>query len=232
MGTYAWVLALVLAVPFASASDPLNEPVCDETLGCFGAGACVADVTCVPPLCNPNLRCTSEVSGTGSGCSVNETIDGETCATYVALGGGTDRHTTVPGVGNVGTNGLMLVVSTSEGHVSASNLPNTWIAPGAELSASAADGEPATTGVGVYRSDVDVEGDSGLPATPATSPRHRYTQVALDVHHRSAVAGEQGIVVGIVLLDLAPEGCFVRSPGATVKDTTCREAVEDLTRLL
>lgn len=219
----AYALALLLlAAPLAMAADPLNEQVCDETLGCVGVGTCVTDV-CVPSPCDPTLGCRGDVTAVRSGCAANETITGQTCGTYVSVGAGTRRQTSAPLVGEVGRNDASAQVGLTDGRVLSSNLPNTWISPDAAVDLTVAGVHAGRTSVALYRSDIALEGEGPFPATPVTTSSHQFSQLALAVSHEGDVAGTQDATVAVLFLDLAPEGCFVRSTVATVPDVECSD---------
>lgn len=223
MGRIPLVVALILlAVPVGAAQDPVNEPVCDEAIGCVGVGTCVETV-CLPRVCDPNVECASDIGGSRSECAENVTIDGTTCSTSVGAAFGTRRQTSVPVVGDVGENGVAFAVVATDGHVFAQNLPNTWIAPAVESDGTLAGRRLGSTSVGLYRSDITVDGQGPLPQTPLT-PGHQFSQIALEARNDGGPAGSHEIVIGLILLDLVPESCFARSTTGAIEDVTCPRA--------
>lgn len=203
------MLAFIVAAtsaPGASASDPFYDPLCVGE-ACAGAGTCVLDVGCAPRGCDVAVSCRGAVGPVGDECAVNETIDGRTCAVYAGVdmdaGGGT----------RVG-----FMIEASEGSVEAFNLFNSWAAPGAEADASILGTEVGRAFVYVYRSDISTEGPRGGPVgTIAPYENHTWTQIGV----AGGLDGGPDVLVGIVLLDFAPEGCFVRSPSASAPGVEC-----------
>lgn len=131
---------------------------------------------------------------------MNMTIDGETCQVVVGFGG----ETNAPG------NGGWVGVALSEGDVNAFNLQNAWISPSAQVSAHSAGQDGGTTSIGLYRSDIETE-----------DATHRWSQIALVVHHDAGPTGGESIVAGLYFLDDAPDGCFIRSHGSGDADLMC-----------
>lgn len=209
-------LALLLA-PFALASDPFAPRVCDAALGCVGPGPCVADVYCQATLCDPALECKGSFDADLT-CGTNATYAGETCQRRVTVGGAAGRSATVPVVGETRPAPVGAGVVLTDGNVTGRNLPNAWLSHAAYVSLPGA-GETSVT---VYRSVIGVDGspdDVDLFLFPQED--HTFTEVGLAVRHGSPGAGRADLVVGLVLLDLAPEGCFVRSSTGFGPDYSC-----------
>lgn len=213
------VALMLLAMPPAAAEDPLNEPVCDEAVGCVGVGACAASV-CIPRVCDPSVECGSDLAGARSVCADNASIDGVTCSTSVGANLGTRRQTSAPVVGEVGENRVGVALVATDGHVFASHLPNAWIAPGVEAHGAVAGRDLGRTSAGAYRSDIQTDGTGRLPDTEVTSAGHQFSTLALQARHDGGPAGDAQLVVGLVLLDLAPEGCFARASHG-IREVTC-----------
>lgn len=221
-----FLILLALAAPTAVAADPFHEPVCVSTATCVGAGTCVSSAACLPRGCEPAADCSAS-AGDMSVCSVNVSIDGETCQTAVALDAHRDGHHVTDGV-DVAGSGLVLAVTLTDGSVDGYNLQNVWITPAVEAGLVVAGMDAGYTAIGAYRSDIDTEGPRGGPyGLVAPGYEHTWTQLSVVATNSGGDAGPQDIQVSVWLLDYAPDGCHVRSPSGRGVDLACPR-VQDL----
>lgn len=203
-----WII--LLAAPLAVADDPFRDQVCPDTESCVGPGMCT-EWGCVPRSCQPLVYCRSVLTSTQE-CEVNLTIDGETCQLVAGLGARSNDH----------RNEFWVAASLTNGNVDAFNLPNTWITPAIEASASVAGVETGDVSVGVYRSDILTEGPrGGVLGAVSPSPEHQWTHLAFEIHQGDGATAGNDIVVGIYFLDSAPDGCYARSSASTVPLFEC-----------
>lgn len=203
-----------MVAPFAAATDPFGDEICFDEDSCVGAGSCY-DPLCVPQHCQPIVDCRGEVGPDAVGCAVNTTIDGRTCQAYAGIGVQDERHLALPLWGDASGTSVGAAVAVTNGSVYAQNLPNTWLSPSAQVEANALGLDLGTFSAGAYRSDIVTEGPrGGIYGEIAPSPDHTWTELAFFVRHDGGPAGtSEGIVVAIWLLDLMPDGCFVRGLG-------------------
>lgn len=210
---------LALAAPSAVAADPFRDAVCVTGSTCVGAGTCTP-AACVPRSCEPVVDCYGS-AGDASVCSVNVSIDGETCQTEVAVGAQRDGLHAADGV-DVDGSGALVAVTVTDGSVEAYNLQNVWITPAAELGLDVAGVDAGYTTVGVYRSDIDTEGPRGGPyGMIAPSSEHTWTQLSVVASNSGGEGGTQDVQVSLWLLDYVPEGCHVRSPSGRGVELAC-----------
>ncbi|HET6405163.1 MAG TPA: hypothetical protein VFH78_10985 [Candidatus Thermoplasmatota archaeon] len=208
-GSFILVIVALLAVPSAAAVDPLHEQLCVQEGMCAGAG------TCTPAACLPRgcvvASCSSELGPDGAECGFNEAIDGRTCAVHV---GGE--------VGRGSPTRAGAYVHVTNGSVDAQELHNAWLTPGAEGHASVAGADLGYVYAVVYRSDIQTEGPRGGPfARFQPSPHHTWTEVGVAAGHHGGPGFGEDVVVALILLDHAPESCFVRSPSGALPGVEC-----------
>lgn len=202
-------LAILSAAPGALAEDPLNEPVCVLN-ECVGAGECIEN-SCVPRGCEPAGRCSAEAGPNRVACATNVTIDGRTCALYA--GAAFERDAVVRADASA---------AVSNGSVHAEHLDNTWVSPGADVSLGVAGHDLGRFFVYAYRSDILTEGPRGGPyGRLAPSEHHTWTEFGVVAGHAGGPTGGGDVIVGVELLDLVPEGCFVRFSAEDSPEVSC-----------
>lgn len=198
---------LLLLAPFAGASDPFAPRVCDAAVGCVGPGACVTGVFCQATVCDPALECEGVLLADLT-CGTNASYVGETCQRRVVVGAAAGRTGSAPVVGETRPVPVGAGVVLTDGNVTGQNLPNAWLSHSAFVAAPGA-GESS---VSVYRSVISVDGSrEDVDAFLFPEEDHTFSEVGFTVRHRSEAVGTADVTVGFVLLDLYPEGCFVRS---------------------
>lgn len=198
---------LLLLTPFAGASDPFAPRVCDAAAGCVGPGACVPGVFCQATVCDPALECEGSLVAETQ-CGANETSVGETCQRRVGFGAAVGRSLSAPVVGAVQPVPVGAAVVLTDGNVTGRDLPNAWLSHSAHVSAPVA----GDTSLTVYRSVITVDGardDVDTFLFPEAD--HTFSELGVAARHSSGTLGRADVVVGLVLLDLKPEGCFLRS---------------------
>lgn len=212
---------MLVFAPLASAGDPFREQTCVDETHCYGAGTCV-DAVCVPRSCQPATSCRAEVGPGATTCVTNLTIQGQTCQTFVGLGARDQRQVSLPGFGDASGTRVWFAAQTTDGHVDAHNLPNSWLAPGVEAEVEALGLDLGGVSVGVYRSEIVDEGPRGGPyGQISPSDNHTWSEIGVGVRHAGGPLGGEDVVVALWLLDLVPDGCFVRSPHSTLPEAEC-----------
>lgn len=207
------ILVAALNAPSAVASDPFYEQVCVTEDTCYGAGSCfdaTAAYVCVPRGCSVGISCTAEIGPDSTQCAFNTTIDGRTCAVYVGFGvDGTD-------------NNVAFAAQVSNGSVEASPLENTWLSPGVESRVMLAGADFGHFYAQAYRSDIVTEGPrGGVFGRLSPSANHTWTQIGVGAGHHGGPAFGEDLVVVVELMDMMPEGCWVRSPTNALPEIDC-----------
>lgn len=210
------LLSILLALPSVGADDVVNDPVCDDTVGCAGGPACVPGVLCQADRCDPVAACASDVS-VGRACAVNETIEGRTCQDDASLAVEGGRPA---GVGpDVGATRVGAQVVLTEGNVSARHLTNAWMSHGASFEATLLGVDLGTTRVSLYRSVIDLgEDHDELRTFLFPESNHTFSQVGVELR-QSAL--DKWVAVGVFFLDQAPEGCFVATSEPDASSVRC-----------
>lgn len=225
LGVFSILVLVLGAVPAASAGDPFRERICDRDLGCVGPIMCVPNVACTPHPCHPGVDgvgCSATLAGSSQDCSINATYHGRTCQSTLHAGIGSDRPVRVPFVGDATGTSALVGVEVSNGSVDEHNLPNTWLAPGAFVDTRVAGQETGETSVGLYRSDITLDGAGTGPSTRLfPNANHTFSEFGARVRHDNGATGPVDATAAVLLLDLRPEGCFVRSASGTVADYRC-----------
>lgn len=213
------LLLTVGLVPVGSSSDVLHPQVCDPAIGCLSADVCVEGMLCPANRCEPVATCEAYVFADPTTCVENATIDGSTCVTTAAAIAIVQRDLALPVLGQAGTNAVALEAAVTQGEVRGFNLPNAWIAPAVTLQATVAGRPLGESSAGLYRSDILVPGSARFPQL--TGGEHVYSQTTFEVRTGGGPVGTHEVVVGLVQLDHAPDGCFVRTSLPVLPDPTC-----------
>lgn len=185
-------------MPTALGDDPFSDKQCPRAGQCIGPGTCT-DFGCIPRGCTETVKCRGAMNSTAE-CAMNVTIQGQTCQILAAAG----LHS--------GGDDIWVSAATSDGNVDAFNLPNTWSSSSVDAHAQVGALSTGDVTLTVYRSTILSPGPRGGPlALVADDPNHEWRTFAINAHKGTGTTSGEDVIVGLILLDSVPEGCYVRT---------------------